>query len=37
MVQLSLAHARKYYANRTAYDAAWAEEMGEVETVTIGE
>ncbi len=37
MVQLSLVNARKYYANREAYDAAWAEEMGDVETVTLGE
>lgn len=36
-VKRNLANARKYYANRAAYDAAWAEEMGAVETVTIGE
>jgi len=37
MVQLSLVNARKYYANREAYDAAWAEEMDDVATVSIGE
>ena len=28
-VNRSLRNARAYYANRAAYDAAWAEEMGE--------
>ena len=28
-VNLSMNNARRYYANRDAYDAAWAAEMGE--------
>jgi hypothetical protein len=28
-VELCMSNARRYYANRDAYDAAWAAEMGE--------
>ena len=28
VVHLCMKNARRYYANRAAYDAAWAEEMG---------